>query len=170
MFANIKRRIDDMKTVAALCRDAEAYALAEGQEQPGSEHFLLAALDLPDGSARQVFTRVGADPNELKSAVKKQYVQALAHVGISESDVAEALHDSAPLQRRPLPPPARASSIELLKRLANKDGLPKNVALSGALVVAAIAKEQHSVAARALRTMQIDPTRLAEAALAELST
>ncbi|MEZ5102114.1 MAG: Clp protease N-terminal domain-containing protein [Thermoleophilia bacterium] len=44
-----------------LLEAAEAVARRDGAEQPGPEHLLLAALDLPDGSARRA---LGLDPAE----------------------------------------------------------------------------------------------------------
>jgi ATP-dependent Clp protease ATP-binding subunit ClpA len=166
MVFRMMQRFRDMQTTVALCRSAERHALDAGQEQPGSEHFLLAALELPDGSARNVFSRFGADSAELRSAINEQYVQSLAQVGI-DAAAEDVLQDQSTIARRILPPPARASGIELLTRLSEKRGrLPKDAPLSGALIVAAIAHERHSVAARALRAMNVDSTRLADAALA----
>jgi Clp amino terminal domain, pathogenicity island component len=55
MFARIKARLSSMSTLKSLCLRAEQHALRDQQRQPGAEHFLLAALDLPDGTARQAF-------------------------------------------------------------------------------------------------------------------
>ncbi|GJJ01949.1 hypothetical protein RugamoR64_24870 [Duganella rhizosphaerae] len=58
MFAKLKQRWQDMRTIADLSKDAERRALQAGQQHPGAEHYALAALDLADGSARRVFQRV----------------------------------------------------------------------------------------------------------------
>lgn len=164
------QRLRDMRTTVALCRRAERYALAAGQAQPGSEHFLLAALELPDGTARKVFSRIGADPARIRPAIIEQYAQSLAHVGIDPAAAKAVLGEPAPIAPQVIPRAARASAIELLTRLSQKRGrLPKSAPLSGALVVAAVAHERHSVAARALRAMNVDTTQLADAALEVVS-
>ena len=169
MFARLKRRISAMRTVTQLCEGAERHALVEGHQQPGSEHFLLAALDLPDGQARRIFGRLGVDANQIRPAIVRQYAQALENIGIDSATSAAISTDTIHAQPRVLPPAARASGIELLRRLRSMDsGLPKEAGLCGALVVASIANEQHSVAARALRTMQIDFERLKDTAISEI--
>ncbi|MGZ8476106.1 MAG: Clp protease N-terminal domain-containing protein, partial [Candidatus Limnocylindria bacterium] len=47
-----------MRTIKKLLTDAEVEARAMGEAEPGAEHLLLAALDLPDGSARRAFERL----------------------------------------------------------------------------------------------------------------
>ncbi|MGL4397373.1 MAG: Clp protease N-terminal domain-containing protein [Hyphomicrobium sp.] len=155
-----------MQTSLALCQAAERHALADGQEQPGSEHFLLAAFDLPDCTARQSFAMIGADPAQLRAAITEQYGQSLAHIGVASAAVDAVLSRPMPIARWPFPPAARASALAVLKQLSKRGGrLPKNAPLSGALVVAAIAEERHSVAARALRAMKIDAARLHDLAV-----
>jgi ATP-dependent Clp protease ATP-binding subunit ClpA len=53
-----------------LCLCAEKYANKYGQEKPGAEHFILAALDLQDGSARDVFKRLEVNPDAINQAIK----------------------------------------------------------------------------------------------------
>ncbi len=61
MLQRIKRKLDDMRTIKALAEAAERHANAAGEREPGPEHFLLAAFDLPDGLARRAFARLGAE-------------------------------------------------------------------------------------------------------------
>jgi len=82
MLQRIRQRLNDMRTLHRLCTRAEHHARARGQPQPGAEHFLLAAIELPDGSARRAFARVGADPDALPAAIEQQYRDALAQIGI----------------------------------------------------------------------------------------
>jgi hypothetical protein len=53
-----------------LCLCAEKDANKYGQEKPGAEHFILAALDLQDGSARDVFKRLEVNPDAINQAIK----------------------------------------------------------------------------------------------------
>lgn len=60
MFAGIRSKLKNMNTIRILSERAETHALQDQQREPGAEHFLLAALDLPDGTARLAFEKAGA--------------------------------------------------------------------------------------------------------------
>ena len=153
MFSAIRSKIDDMRTLKALCERAEHYGLQDQQTAPGAEHFLLAALDLSDGTARLAFERVGVSPDALKWAVEQQYAKALAAIGLA----------APPPDDRALPANsglyhAAASRQHVMQELAatRKEHGP----LRGAHVVGIIAGQPHGVAARALRVLGIDPAVL----------
>lgn len=88
MFAKLKQRWKDTRTIMALSLDAERRALREGQRHPGAEHYMLAALDLPDGSARRVFARLGADPEAYREALANRHTSALNAMGLDASAAA----------------------------------------------------------------------------------
>lgn len=159
MFSSIKRRLGDMTTIKALCSAAEQHANAEGRQQPGAEHFILAALELPDGTARAVFRRVHADPAQFRSAVERQYSEALASVGVQSAPGAAPVAPADGLYQ------ASASGQSLMQALAAQDKQGKP--LLGAHVLLAASAAQQGVAVRALRVMGIDPVALAEAARLE---
>ncbi len=164
MFRQLQDRFQSMRTLSRLCAQAEAHARAGGQAAPGAEHFLLAAIDLPEGSARRAFESIGADPAAVRSAIEQQYRAALQ--GLGWGDVALP---SAPALAPPAPGPYRAqpSGQELVQALARtrKDqGGP----LLGAHVVVAVAAMSQGVAARTLRAMGIDADRLGAAARAQV--
>ena len=71
------------RTIKTLCFGAEKLANANGQKEPGVEHFVLAALELPDGTARKAFERIHADPNSFRTAIAQQYEDALQNFGIA---------------------------------------------------------------------------------------
>lgn len=71
MFGRIRSKLNDMNTIKLLCEGAEAHALQDQQREPGAEHFLLAALDLPDGTARLAFEKAGAQPGALQVGDRK---------------------------------------------------------------------------------------------------
>tara|TARA_R110000850_G_scaffold29276_1_gene80894 strand:- start:2115 stop:2342 length:228 start_codon:yes stop_codon:yes gene_type:complete len=50
MFQALKTKFKNVTTLKFLCERAEIHALQDQQREPGAEHFLLAALDLPDGT------------------------------------------------------------------------------------------------------------------------
>lgn len=160
MFTRLKRRLADMATIKTLCTAAERHANAEGRQQPGAEHFVLAALDLPDGSAAAAFRRLHADPLAFRAAIERQYAEALSGVG-----GVGMLPDSVPVTADSGVYRAGASGQALLQALAAQDkaGQP----LLGAHVLLAAGAAQQGVTARALRAMGITPAALVNAARQE---
>lgn len=165
MFHAIRQRFADMHTIKLLCEGAERHANADGQQAPGSEHFILAALELPDGSARRAFTRAGADPERFRDAIAAQYENALAGVGINPGSL-DHLQESVepgygPFQAHP----SAQTLMQELPKLKSSATEP----LLGAHVVAVGASARRGVAPRALRAMGIDSEALVSAAHAEIS-
>ena len=165
---NPLRALRDMRTISGLLTDAERRARAMGEEQPGAEHLLLAALDLSDGSARRTFERLGVDPDRLGAALGSLDVEALVAIGI-EPRRAERLRQPVPLD------PAAGSGVyrsaasareafQAAGALARSEKVP----LVGAHVVAAVADMAHGTAPRVLAAMGVDRSALAAAARDEL--
>jgi len=160
MFSRIKARFNDIGTIGTLCTGAERHALQDQQREPGAEHFLLAALDLPDGTARRAFEAAGADPVALKHAIARQYGDALAAIGLDVGSSSAA--GTEQLAARPGAFNASASGQEVMQALAASRG--QHGPLLGAHVVAIVAGMPHGVAARALRAMGVDLAQLKSAA------
>ncbi len=78
----LKTPIQDVRTIKELLTGAEDIARRAGESQPGAEHLLLSALEMPEGSARRAFERVGADPDGFAPAVSAQHADALRAMGI----------------------------------------------------------------------------------------
>jgi hypothetical protein len=151
MFARIRQRFQDMRTIKALCEGAEKYANSEGHKEP----------------ARKAFQRVNADPNRFHQAVVQQYKDALEQIGV----------DSAALDAATAPVPAqngvyraRPSGQQLMQRMIDVSRAAPGVPLNGAHVVWAATMGRNDVASRAFRLMNIDPASLAEAANAEFAS
>ena len=165
MFQGIRQRIADMRTIKVLCEAAERHANADGQKAPGSEHFILAALELPDGSARRAFLRAGADPDGFRAAIARQYGNALAAVGIEPATLERLQDEVAPgagaFQARP--------SAQTLMQELSKWKKAAAEPLLGAHVLAVGASSKQGVAPRALRAMGIDAEALITAARAEIA-
>lgn len=164
MFRQLQYRFQSMRTLSRLCTDAEVHARAAGQVEPGAEHFLLAAIGLPEGSARRAFESVGADPGTVRGAIEQHYRDALQGLGLAGAALpqAPALSPAGPGLYR-----AQASGQELVQALARQrkdQGGP----LLGAHVVAAVAAMPQGVAARTLRAMGIDLGQLGLAARAQV--
>ncbi len=168
MFETIKQRFRDMSTIKALCLAAERHANADGQKEPGAEHFVLAALELPDGTARKAFEHIQADPNGFRAAIAQQHADALKSVGM---EVPPGAVDVAAVA---VPPStgvyhAQASAQTMMQQLASQQKANAGAPLLSAHVLVAVAAAQHGVAIRALKAMGVDPKALAEAAAVEIS-
>lgn len=165
MLSRIRQRIADMRTISALCQAAERHANADGQEAPGAEHFMLAALELPDGSARNAFRRLGADPESFRDAVAQQYGAALQSIGLRA--VAQPAHATGP---NPGSYHSRPSAKMLMQQLADWPRSSARERLTGAHVIAVAAQGRQGVAVRALRTIGVDLAALGKAARAEIGS
>lgn len=161
MLHRIRQRLRDMRTLRLLFMRAEQHALAQGQRQPGAEHFLLAAFDLPDGSARRALARVGANPDAVAAAIEQQYRDALAAVGIhADMPPPTALPSQPGIYR------AQPSGQDLVQTLVDfRKGRPGP--LMGAHLVELIAALPHGVAAGALGVLHLDANALVAAARQE---
>lgn len=170
MFQRIRQILRDAGTIKALCHGAEQHALTDGQQQPGAEHFLLAALDLPDGSARRTFERMGVDPAQVRSAIAKQYEQALHHIGVDPRALAATAEGSQPARAKEGLYRASPSGQALMQALAQPGSRDRQGApLLGAHVLAVIATMEQGVAARTLRTLGMELDALANAAAREIA-
>jgi ATP-dependent Clp protease ATP-binding subunit ClpA len=170
MFKALRNRLADVRQLSRLCSEAEQQARQLGQARPGSEHFTLAALALPDGSALRVFQQLGIDAAAYRAALQSQHVEALAAAGIA-LDPASAAAAAAPqalageaggLYR------AEASAQVFMQRLAAARGPMGSRRLHSADVLLAVSQESYSLAARAFQQLGISAQRLAMAARAEL--
>ncbi len=165
MLQRIRQRLTDMRTIKQLAEAAERHAGAAGEREPGPEHFLLAALDLPDGLAQRAFARLGADPAGLRGAIAAQHGAALAGIGADPA----LLADTPPLPPATGPYHAKGAMQEVMRQLADWPRVRPTEPLTGAHVLAVIASTQHGTAARALRAMGVDGGRLADAAREEIT-
>jgi hypothetical protein len=163
MLQRLKQRIADMRTIKILCEGAERHAQAMGEPEPGPEHFLLAALDLPDGLARLAFERAGADPSRLGAGIAAVHGAALATVGADPALAAGA----SPVPPRQGPYQAKGSMEAVMRTLADWPRAAGEM-LTGAHVVAAVAASGHGTAARSLKAIGTDAAALAAAARAEI--
>lgn len=163
MFQRFRQRLRDMGTLKSLCEGAERHARGNGEPQPGAEHFLLASLDLPDGSARRAFARVHADADDFCAAVARQYQQALRSAGMEQATWA-AGDEALPEPQQPSLYRAQASGQAVVQRLAELRKLDPAAPLRGAHVVLVVASMEHGVAVRSLRAMGIEPEALRAAA------
>lgn len=162
MFQRIRDQFQSVRTLRQLCTAAENHARDRGHATPGAEHFLLAALDLPDGSARRAFERLGADPRALPDAIEQQYRDALQGLGLG-AVLPAAAAITAPPPRLYQAGPSGQDLMQALARSRKGQAGP----LRGAHIVALVAEMPQGVAARTLRALRVDSAQLAAAAHAE---
>ena len=173
MFNTIKQRFRDMSTIKTLCLGAEKQANAEGQKEPGAEHFVLAALELPDGTARRAFEKIHIDPNNFRVAIAQQYEDALRNVGVELPEYKAHFGSTVPMPVGKGLYKAQPSAQTLMQTLAREIMVKERKAdstapLLSAHVILAATTAQYGVATRAFRAMDVDATRLADAATAEI--
>lgn len=167
MFNRIKLRIRDIGTIKKLISGATSQAHKNGEDEPGAEHFLLSAFDLPDGTARRVFERIDVDPDKFQMAITKQYNDALSNIGVEVND-ADICSD--PITTDRILQKSKPSGEMVMKRLYALKSHDKDKPLLGAHVVKVIAEMEHGVAARSLRAMGIDKNLLCAAVKEELES
>ncbi len=167
-FSTLKKRIRDMGTIKALCLGAERHANADGQKEPGAEHFLLSALELPDGTARKAFEKIQLDPNRFHQAIAQQYDDALRSIGIEAPPHASIDSAALPVTSRQGIYKAQPSSQILMQRLAEQQKAEPDIPLLGAHVIMAVVAARYGVAVRALQSMGADLEKLANAARVEV--
>lgn len=162
----LTHQLNELDTIRRLLEGSELIARAAGDDLPGSEHLLLAALALPDGTARAAFVRAGVDPDGFAAAIAQQHDDALRAVGIDAGGV--RLADAPP------PPSSRAfratpSAQHAFRRAVELSARPKPRHLRGAHVVAAVCESDQGSAARAIRRLGVEPAILGAAAMTELA-
>lgn len=157
----LPRAVQDMRTIKTLLTGAEAEAQRAGDSLPGPEHLLLAAFDLPDGTARQAFERAGADPAAFRAAVDAAHRQALQGIDVQVADGGEPLPEVAPpggLYRLTAP------GQEVFQAAVQLAKAEQRSPLRGAHVVAAVSHQERGTIARALKTLHLDRGALIAAA------
>lgn len=129
---------------------AERRAHEAGEARPGAEHLVLAALELPEDSARRAFTRAGADPDVFIAAVGGEVARVGTPVGRSRG----------PLRTAPSAQRVFRRVVDLIREEKSR--------LYGAYIVLAAAQSDDENTTRAIRAAGIQPEELAAAARAEL--
>jgi len=167
MFKRIKLRLKDMKTLNLLISGADEQANKLGQEEPGAEHFVLSALNLPDGSAKRVFSNVGENPDAFLDAIKKQHSDALSSVGVSVESLPK---DPEPIEQTKILHNSKPSGNMVVKRLYELKKQDKDRPILGAHVLLVATSLEHGIVPRALRAMGVEIADLAAAARSELES
>lgn len=156
MFGFVRSKFAAARTLATLCDAAEGEARRDGQVKPGAEHFVLAALSLPDRRASRALERLGVTDAQLREAIARQYQNPLQALGIDVTVLSEPLAgtDTANLYQ------AAPSGQTLIRALAREGSSP----LTSDQVLLAAAGQAHGVFPRALAVMGLTLAQLRSAA------
>ena len=167
---NPMNALRDMRTIKQLLTDAERVGRDMGEEEPGAEHLLLAAMGLPDGSASRALGSLGIDADRLRAALLEEQADALVAVGVPR-ETAERLATPEPLgpDGTPILYGAGPSAREAF-RAAGELARSAKQRLAGAHVVAAVATIEKGTVARAIERLGVDRGQLADAAARELGS
>ena len=161
-----KKPTQDIRTMNALFTAAEKEATLVGEAEYGTEHLILAAVDLPDGSAARAFKRVGVDPHAFRNAIKDQRTEALRAIGIAPEDgkidgrLPEPTDPKGPMQ-------SKGSTQNVFKKVVKLVKKEKSQ-LYGAYILLVAADAETGSTARALETLGVHRDDLAAAARIEL--
>ena len=168
LFRRMKLRLKDMATITKLCQVAEKYSLKRGDGAPAEEHFLLSALDLPDGTAHRVFERVGINPDQLEKAIDQQHREALSHIGVDASniDLEGGRVDANEFPKVPFD--SKPSAQSLMKELENARRSDKDIPLLGLHIIEVLSSKELGVVARTLKLLGVSQSSLKEAVIQEL--
>lgn len=163
----LRTKLQDVKTIKLLLSDAESIASRTGETEPGAEHLLAAAFDLPDGTARRAFERVGADPDAFLEAVESQHDEALRGIGIDTPGTEQHV-DEPPIGKGIYRSTASAQAV--FKRAGELARADKRNGLLGAHVVLAALELTQGTVPRALEHMEVDRGALEAAARNEIES
>lgn len=166
MFRRLKARAAAMKTISTLLQQAEEIARGRGADEPAAEHLVLAALQLPDGTASRAFERLGASRYDFRAALDAQEAEDLERIGVRASS--DRISAELPEPTAPTGVYKSEASARQLFQAAGDDARRNGGSLVGAHVLRAAAALEHGPTARALRRMGIDRDALREAAGAEI--
>lgn len=167
MLSKLRIRLGDMGTIKQLLENAETIARRDGLARPGAEYLVLAALEMPDGTARAALERIGSSADAFAAALREQHAAALDAVGVVVDD---DMIDSG------IPEPDRATGVyrseisaqELFQR-AGADARAEGGGLLGAHVVRAAATLERGTVARTFEHMGVEPQALRASATAEIA-
>lgn len=160
--------IRDMRAIGQLLSEAERVARRMGEEQPAAEHLLIAASNLPDGSAARALAAVELDAERIERAVTDVHAEGLVSAGVAPAGAAHRA-EARPLDGPPPTGPYRSSaSAQELFQAAAALARGARQRFRGAHVVLASARIEEGTLARALERLGVDRAALADAASGQL--
>lgn len=169
MLKKLTQTVKDMGTIKVLCEAAERIANAEYQTAPGAEHFVLAALELPDGSAARVFSTLGITADMFREALREVHRAALKAAGVGTEEIVRSEWDVPPLPRPNELYNAAPSGEAVLKGLAALRKRGVTGPLLGVHVLEVVAMMQHGTSTRAFALLGRDAPTVMAAVQSEMT-
>lgn len=154
MFDKLRRGRADLATMNALFPAAERAAHADGLDEPGAEHLLLAALDLGDGIAKATLASFGVDAPALGAAIAGQHDEALRAVGVIADD--GALATAVPAHGESRGPYRSQGSLQVAFQRAVSLAREAAAPLDSGHVLLAVAEPDRGTLARAFERLGVD--------------
>lgn len=168
MFKKLTQNLKDMGTIKQLSEAAERIANEEHQAAPGAEHFALAALQLPDGSAARILQKLGVSPDALRQAIREQERQSLRAIGVAEEQIATSETDVPPVPEPRGPYTAQPSGQAMMQGLAALRQRGVAGPLIGAHVFQVVWTMRHGPLVRAFRLLGRDEATVMAAVQSEM--
>jgi len=168
VFDRLKQNFRDMGTIKALCEAAERIANAEQQKAPSAEHFVLAALELPDGSAARVFRKLGVSAEIFQEALRELHRAALSAAGVSKEQILGSERSVPPLPQSGDIYRAAPSGQAVLKGLVALRKRGVTGPLIGVHVLEVVAAMQNGPTAWAFNLLGRDPATVLAAIESEM--
>lgn len=160
-FSKLRARKRDMQTLAGLLGASVERAGADGESHAGAHHLLLAALEMEDGTARQVFARLGTDAEQVIAALGEHDSVALRSLGLPD-ELADLDTKKASVGRQGKTDATYEAAMKNVYAIHNERGDYRP--LIGAHVVGGVAEIDRGVSARVFDALNLDRTRVIEAA------
>ena len=158
----VKRRAADVRVIRTVLERAEALARQEGLERPGAEHLVLAACELPDGTAVASLGAVGTTTEALRAAVREAHADGLEAVGLRVDD--EQVEGALPVTATPQGPYRSEAPLQEVFDRARQLVAEESSRLCGAWFLAAAAERRRGTLARALDRLGVDREELGRSA------
>lgn len=154
MPSGLRRAHADIATMNTLFPAAERLATDDGMDRPGSEHLLLAALDLPDGVARDALAGVGVGPSRLRDAIRAQHAATPRGAGMVADD--NAIDRQRPAAGPPTGAYRSQGSLQDAFRRATELAKASRVPIGSGHVMLAALEPEYGTLARAFNDLGVD--------------
>ena len=164
MIQWFRTRNQSIRIVTQVLRAAERESQRDGRQEPAAEDLVLAALELPDGTAQRALATVGCDAEGLRNALAAQHANALSTTGIS-GDVPD---NAVPPLAAPRGVYRSAGSAQELFQEVTRRQRQAGSPLTSAWFLLVGAERVKGPLARALAELDLSRTDVVRAAKAEI--
>lgn len=151
-----RNRIGDIRTMNRLFPAADVAARSAGVPVACAEHLIIAALDLPDGTARRAFIRAGVNPDDFTRIINDMHASSEGNGG----SVGPEVKGRGPLK-------TEESAQRVFKQVVDMVRTERTQ-LYGAYLILVSAETGEPTPCSAFEAMGVTPDQMAVAARAEI--